>query len=156
MYYIISKNKIGQRNGESVAITTEPGKTNMSHEIRLDGWLGTTNDIAYYAHGEYETIEAAESALDELFPERREAGVNDYPDPSTVQEWIVGEYEEWSADSSIEYCYDYRRDIDAETTDAEIEKWVDEADDYCREDNGGTLDVDAVVQWLIEYRNELI
>jgi hypothetical protein len=34
----------------------------MSREIRTSGWLGTTNDWAKYAHGEFNTIEEAREA----------------------------------------------------------------------------------------------
>lgn len=30
-----------------------PGRTNMSHEERIDGWLGTTNDIQSMALGHW-------------------------------------------------------------------------------------------------------
>ena len=32
-------------------IHTSPAHTNMSHQPRLRGWCGTTNDVAVYAHG---------------------------------------------------------------------------------------------------------
>ena len=31
----------------------QPGVTNMSHEPRVSGWLGTTNDIEHEAHGHW-------------------------------------------------------------------------------------------------------
>lgn len=42
---------------------SQPGRTNMSHEIRLDGWLGTTNDIEHTAAGHWQI----ESATDDTF-----------------------------------------------------------------------------------------
>jgi hypothetical protein len=32
-------------------LSEHPGHTNMSHERRLYGWLGTSDDVAHYAHG---------------------------------------------------------------------------------------------------------
>ena len=39
------------RGTTSYRISAEPGHANMSREARVDGWLGTTNDIAAYAEG---------------------------------------------------------------------------------------------------------
>lgn len=47
-------------------ITIAPPRTNSSGEIRLDGWLGTTNDVARYAHGAHESLAAAEWAVEDL------------------------------------------------------------------------------------------
>lgn len=33
-----------------------PGRKNMSHEICISGWLGTTNDISAKALGEFEIV----------------------------------------------------------------------------------------------------
>ena len=43
-------------NGYGGSVTThymqeEPGRTNMSHEPRLHGWLGETNNISKHAKG---------------------------------------------------------------------------------------------------------
>ena len=38
-------------------LADQPGRTNMSNEERLRGWLGTTNDIQEYAYGYVEVIE---------------------------------------------------------------------------------------------------
>jgi hypothetical protein len=66
-YYIVSENYVGPNvdqnlNSHCVRITTTPPRTNMSREIRTSGWLGTTNDWAKYAHGEFNTIEEAREA----------------------------------------------------------------------------------------------
>lgn len=39
------------RGTTSYRVSAEPGRTNMSHEPRESGWLGTTNDVAAYAEG---------------------------------------------------------------------------------------------------------
>ena len=63
-------------------ITTVPPRTNSSGEIRLDGWLGTTNDVARYAHGAHESLAAAEGAVEDLLGHefRRERGDSLPPD----------------------------------------------------------------------------
>ena len=58
-YYIIENDYVGpNRAGHELTtpaytIQTTPGRTNMSHEERINGWLGTTNDWHVAAHGEY-------------------------------------------------------------------------------------------------------
>ena len=47
-------------------ITTTPPRTISSNEICLDGWLGTYNDVARYAHGAHESLAAAEWAVEDL------------------------------------------------------------------------------------------
>ena len=47
-------------------ITTEPTCTNLSNEICLDGWLGISNDVSRYAHGVYDSLAAAEYAVQNL------------------------------------------------------------------------------------------
>jgi hypothetical protein len=69
MYYLIEREYVGPNKRDSrgnvigdsrvMEIWNAPGVTNMSREVRIHGWLGTTADISSTACGEYETIEAA-------------------------------------------------------------------------------------------------
>ena len=72
-HYLILTQYVGPtRHGKfdpadgDLLITTEPGRTNQSHEVRTEGWLGTSNDTAEHAHGEYETLEAAQARAAEM------------------------------------------------------------------------------------------
>ena len=67
-------------------ITTEPTRTNLSNEICLDGWLGTYNDIAHYAHGVYDSLAAAEYAVQNLLGDeyRRDDEPSEFPDVLAV------------------------------------------------------------------------
>ena len=47
-------------------VTTQPTRTNMTREICLDGYLGTSNDVSRYAHGVYDSLAAAEYAVQNL------------------------------------------------------------------------------------------
>lgn len=53
---------------EAVYIQTEPDRTNMSDEPKSEGWLGTTNGLHAYAHGEFETLEEAATFVEEKWP----------------------------------------------------------------------------------------
>jgi hypothetical protein len=72
MYYIITERYVGpnpeQYLGDSdvLFIHTEPGRTNGSHEVKIRGWLGTTNDWSSNARGEYETLEQAKKSAAEM------------------------------------------------------------------------------------------
>ena len=44
-------------------VTTEPPRNNSEGSIQLSGWLGTNDDVASYAHGEYDSQAAAEYAI---------------------------------------------------------------------------------------------
>ncbi len=74
MYYLIEKEFVGPvdfnsgydkiTNGHYFEVRPEPGRKNMSGETAIGSrtepvWLGTTNDWAEYARGEYETEDAA-------------------------------------------------------------------------------------------------
>jgi hypothetical protein len=37
------------RGDDSYHLSETPGRTNQSHEEEHEGWLGTTNDVAWYA-----------------------------------------------------------------------------------------------------------
>lgn len=51
-YYLI---RVEPEQGQSrFVLSNEPGRTNMSREIRYNGWLGTTNNVAHYACGAVE------------------------------------------------------------------------------------------------------
>ena len=71
-YYIISTEDVGPNakpNNKKIEIRTEPGTTNQGGEIKLSGWLGTTNDYAKYAYGEYNSLKEACSFIAKEYPE---------------------------------------------------------------------------------------
>ena len=45
------------------SLEMQPGRTNMSHEVQLDGWLGTTNNIDRTACGAVEVYRDARGRL---------------------------------------------------------------------------------------------
>ena len=67
-------------------ITTEPTRTNMTREICLDGWLGMSGDVSRYAHGVYDSLAAAEYAVQNLLGDeyRRDEEPSDAPDVLAV------------------------------------------------------------------------
>ena len=116
--------------GHYIDIQTAPGLRNMSHEPCVDGWLGTTNDWAEYAHGEYDTIESAQSARDEKFPETFTAENDpreDWPEEIVVERVYVGPGENYF-DASVWAYDDGQQQITAVTTDDQIKALVTESE----------------------------
>lgn len=134
MYYIIETNYVGPNHDQHVdadriEISTTPAITNRSHEIRLDGWCGTTNDWAVYAHGEYATIEAARAAIAEKFGDVRDRDANGYSfesdDEDVVEVYKPGKYTPMSSQATADWAYEgIQSDIEADTTDERIAELV--------------------------------
>ena len=140
MYYVIESKYVGPNQDQSqycdvdtIGIFTAPGKTNSSREVRLEGWLGTTNDWSEYAHGEYESVEAAEAAIREKWGHTRDTTPSGdsflsavlYPDDNCVALFKPGQYEQMSCEATGDWCYEgIRADITADTTDARIAELV--------------------------------
>lgn len=165
MFYIIKIEYVGPNpdqnpDADEVRIQTEPGRTNSSHVERTEGWLGTTNDWAYFAHGEYETEETARAAIKELFGEcrEREFGTNpfkDDPDEPVVAVFKLGKYEPMSREWTGDWIYSgLQSDVTADTTDEQLESLIEEWESECNS-QGYTLNGRAI-DMAREYRDELI
>jgi hypothetical protein len=170
MFYVIETEYVGPNenpDSHTYHIQTCPGRKNMSHEPAVSGWLGTTNDWSRTAHGEFETIQAAQTKIHELtggkYREQEleesdlvismdaDGNVTDY----IVYSVLDGDLEELDAETSQTWCYDSMREtIKAFSSGDEIRVWIQE----CAHDlaaDGGELDEDAVERMAIDYRNEL-
>jgi hypothetical protein len=133
MYYLVERNYVGPNpydtqfvDADELYITTVPARTNSSKEIRTEGWCGTTNDWAVYAHGEYETIEKAREAIAEKFGETRIQEQGEYDEPENVFErYKFGKYIPMSREETADWAHDgIQADITADTTDEKIESLV--------------------------------
>ena len=67
-------------------VTTEPPRTTIFKEICLDGRLGTYDDVARYVHGVYDSLAAAEYAIQNLLGDeyRRDDEPSEFPDVLAV------------------------------------------------------------------------
>lgn len=113
MYYPIVVEDVSadaMRSGlpnEWVEIISQPGRTNLSHEERTDGWLGTTNDVYECAIGEFETLEAAREELQTrgYIPQDEVHEDVDIPEPQysdeCVERWFEEDwaYAHWDAEN---------------------------------------------------------
>lgn len=167
-YYIIKTEYVGPNQDQHVddnriEIRTNPARTNMSHEVKLDGWCGTTNDWAVYAHGKYETEKEARDYIEETFGPVREdeeegdyIGVDDDGNPiQAVATFRPGKYIPMDAEATGNYCWEgIKVDITATTTDDEIEALVKQYEADVNED-GYTLNKRALSDSMEARRDEL-
>ena len=162
MHYITSSEYAGPNQDEhsddhTYQISTEPGRTNMSHEVRTDGWLGTSNDWAQYAHGEFETEEGARKEIKRLLSDgfREIDDIEDYHrDEGVIAEFRVGRYEEWGRETTGDWTRESISDnVTAETSDEQISRLVEEYESEANEE-GGTL-WSGLEENMVERRDEL-
>lgn len=153
MYYIIETKYVGPNQTQDryvdvdkIEISTSPAITNSSHEKRIEGWCGTTNDWTVFAHGEYATVEEARAAITEKFGEVRDSDANggsfESYDEDVVETYKPGKYAPMSSQATADWAYEgIQEGIEAETTDERIAELVAE---YEAEANsyGYTLDSD--------------
>ena len=165
MYYIIETNYVGANQTRyqyvdinKIEISTSPAITNSSHEERTEGWCGTTDDFAVYAHGEYATIEEARAAISEKFGEVRDSDANgdsfDSDDEAVVETYKPGKYAPMSSQATADWAHEgIQSDIEADTTDERIAELVAEYEAEANS-NGYTLDSD-LEYFMQERRQEL-
>lgn len=165
MYYIIETKYVGPNQTQEqyvdvdrIEISTSPAITNSSHEVRTEGWCGTTNDWAVYAHGEYATLEEARAAITEKFGDVRDCDTNgdsfESDNADVVETYKAGKFAPMSSQATADWAYEgIQSDIEADTTDERIAELVAE---YEAEANsiGYTLDSD-LEDLMRERRQEL-
>lgn len=144
-------------DADTIKITSTPARGNMSGEIVTKGWCGTTNDWAVYAHGEYASLESAQSAVAEIFGETRycDPGYNEFEsdDPDVVEVYKPGKYAPMSSQETADWSYEcIESDIQADTSDDQISELIKE---YEAEVNsyGNTLDSD-IEEFMKKARQE--
>lgn len=166
-YYVVEIEYVGPNQYEDryvdadrVQVWANAPRTNMTHEPRTQGWCGTTDGWATYAHGEYCDLSQAISAIESKFGPVRE----EEPDTADLSECIQGKiyasykkgaYEPLSKNASVDWTYEsIREDVTADTSDARIETLIEE---YERNSNGEgvTLDKRALESSMKERRQEL-
>lgn len=165
MYYVIETRYIGPGqdtdqyvDADKIEISTNPAITNSSREKRTEGWCGTTNDWAVYAHGEYATIEAARAAIAKIFGEVRTSDAVgedfDSDNADVVKTYKPGRYIPMSSEATADWAHEsMQSDINAKTTDQRIAELIAE---YEAEANGHGYTLDSDLEgFMLERRQEL-
>lgn len=168
-YYVIETTYVGPNqhstndaqnilDGDYVDIDLVPGKTNMSHEERTNGWLGATNDVSRTAHGEYETLDEARAKVAEIIG--RPLG-ECRTEPVETRGWygleqdITAERYYTSPYASLWDAGDWigSDGITSATTNAEIAKIVEDAE--AKAEKEGIFLLGDADEWLREHRDQL-
>lgn len=151
MYYVIEKSYVGPNQKQDcyvdvshVDICTFHAVTNGSHEERINGWCGTTNDWSVNAYGEYASIEAARSAIADIFGDVREFNIDgdyfEFDDESVVESYKFGKYIPLSSEESFDWAYGgIAVHIHVGMTDKQVEEYVVALEEEANK-NGFTLD----------------
>ena len=177
MYYIIEHRYVGPNQEQDqyvdldfIEINSAPALTNSSHEPRIDGWCGTTDDWSVNAHGEYLTIDDARDAMLTLWSDVRWNDPNGdcyggcYPvsdfsnilvdDPGRITICKPGKYTPMSRSATGDWaCESMQHDIQADTTDEHLDILVAEYEEDAQA-TGYTLD-SGLIDWMREYRDGL-
>jgi hypothetical protein len=168
-YYVIKTEYVGPNQDQHVdddriEIRTAPARTNSSHEIKLGGWCGTTNDWAVYAHGEYRTEQEARDYIEKQFGPVREGedvdaftGFDEDGEPTTpIAIFRPGKYIPMDAEGTGNYCWEaVLVDITADTTDEQIEALIKTYEAEVN-DEGYTLDKRALEDSMAQRRDDLL
>jgi len=162
MYYVVEFIHVGPKEDHVdchvIEIKMSPAINNKNYEERTAGWCGTTNDRAAYAHGEYATIEDARAAIAARFGEVRDSDSNgnrfESDDADVVEVYKPGKYAPLSSQATYDWCYaGIQADVDADTTDANIDALVAEYEAEAN-NNGYSLDSD-LMRFMHERRQAL-
>lgn len=173
MFYVTSATYIGPNpdqnsDADTYEISTTPSSTNSSHEVCINGWLGSDGDFSHSAHGEFETEEEAREWIEDNVGECREGdreyemdySIGDYGENWTIT-FRVGAAEMLCPSDSIDWCADDFNKIDAQTTDAEIDQMVEECEGAAQDaqEQGvdpWCLDLTAIRSAMLKHRDEMI
>ncbi len=87
MQFVISAHT--QNGSVEIIIQNEPGRTNMSHEPRTTGWLGSTNNVNRYAHGQFHDEQAARAFVASEWLAAVEIEMGDRNNPDATAEFTA-------------------------------------------------------------------
>ena len=131
-------------------ITIAPPRTNLSGEIRVNGWLGTSNDVARYAHGAHESLAAAAGVVEHMLGHefRRDPEPSEFHDVLAV--YRLGRHEPISDEALGIWLQDV--DVPADVDDADL---IQQAEQLISEleDTGARASVVRVCECLETLRD---
>ena len=162
-YYVIKTEYVGPNadddqhaDDDKIVISSVPARYNMgSRGICIQGWCGTTSDRAIYAHGEYDSLDAAQTAITEKFGDVRLSDPDWTDEETDIEVYRPGRYAPLGRQSTLDWAEAAMSgDIKASTADEEIDELVAEYEGYANNE-GLTLDREALERGMTERRNEL-
>jgi len=163
MYYVIETDYVGPGqdtdqyiDAGQICISTVPARTNRSGESRTEGWCGTDNGWAVYAHGQYATVDEARDAIANIFGDVRPLEyVAAGSDDGVIEAYKPGKYVPYGPDATAVWAQDVIiEDIGPDTSDERIKELVTDYVSYGR-DEGVMLDQRCLRHLMIERRAEM-
>ena len=168
MYYIIERQYAGPNaknlatdrknivDGHQYVVRSEPGVTNMSHEPRTSGWLGTTCGWSEHAQGAYETQEEAIEAATAL-AEAEGIGHRVEEDPYGNTVILVGDeaWENlWDAGEWMDPSSDAELGITSGMSDDDITRLAGELDAEALQDGCRLWGTEDAIRYRVEALEE--
>lgn len=160
MYYVTETNYVGPNKNDDrycdadfIEISTSPAVKNLSREVCTDGWCGTTNDWALYAHGEFETEQAAREFIQAKWAIRDDEEFDPrYADDGVIARFKIGALEQLSRQRTEDWIYAAMQcDVTADTTDEKISELADE---YESSANADGVTLESVEEIIEKFRDE--
>lgn len=146
---------------DTIEIATRPAHSIWTGEAVVNGGAGIESGNGYeestVAHGEYETLEAAQDAITKIFGEVREC-TNKAPDPDFgVEIYWPGEYEILSPAETREMVRDGLLDEGAElahVADTDIPEIIDNINENYQDEYQAIIDRPACAEVIRTIREE--
>lgn len=148
-YYVIETQYVGPQDDskldyDRVEISTLPALANLSGEPVIEGWAGTTNDVAVYGRGEYDSLSAARRYIGRYFEVRETESDRE----EIVESYKIGAYEPLGRDATRDWVYPGAvDDVRAGATAADLDRLAAEYSEYA-EREGFSLDREATLEVL--------
>jgi hypothetical protein len=133
----------------------------MSGEECTSGWLGTTNDWAEYAHGEFSSLEEARQAVASVGGQAgyREASPEDSPlsdlYDNIVEEYRVGSLPYLTSAENKELAFDgAQEEVNATMNDRDLDRLAEQLSQDIKSNAQALPNFLAVRELVEEVRNE--
>jgi hypothetical protein len=150
-YYVITAIDVEHLDADNdwLYISTKPAYGNMDKEPVIEGWAGTTNGIAVYGHGEFDSVEDAIDYIMADFDlcEHRTGDENgEYDsfnqDPDVIHAFKLGKYHPLSPAESYDFLWKRIKALNEDITLATIDEFWKGAEEAAN-DEGYTLNIDS-------------
>jgi hypothetical protein len=141
-YYVITAIDVEHLDADNdwLYISTKPAYGNMDKEPVIEGWAGTTNGIAVYGHGEFDSVEDAIDYIMADFDlcEHRTGDENgEYDsfnqDPDIIHTFKLGLLHVMDEYETDDYMWEWLKDITGNESDSDLDKIWDRAQENAKE-----------------------
>lgn len=154
-FYVIETDNINKPDEpEFFEISSYPAITNMSHEEKIQGWLGTTGNLWSYAHGIFNSIEDARAFIKSRMSNAIQLDLDELDDEDTIEIWGIDPESIWDVADWYENIDLDDLEIDENTPESEIEKIAERLEEETNGE-GITLIGDSIFDYLVHRQKDL-